>query len=81
MSVAPGYLTLTVTAQTRGTATITVTADDGRGGTVDDDFSVTVKAAPVVASAISDVSGLEVEGSTQDVSLSGVFSDRRRRQP
>ena len=74
VSVAPGYLTLTVTAQARGTATITVTADDGRGGTVDDDFTVTVKAAPVVASAISDVTGLEV-GNTQDVSLSGVFND------
>ena len=41
---------------------------------MDDSFTVTVKAAPVVASAISDVTGLEV-GSTQDVSLAGVFTD------
>ena len=74
VSVAAGYATLTVSAQARGEAEITVTADDGNGGTVSDEFTVTVKAAPVVASAISDVSGLE-EGSTHEVSLSGVFSD------
>ena len=74
VSVASDYSTLTVSAQARGTATITVTADDGNGGTVSDEFTVTVKAAPVVASSISDVSGLEA-GSTQDVSLSGVFRD------
>ncbi len=74
VSVAADYSTLTVTAQSRGSATITVTADDGNGGTVDDAFTVTVKAAPVVASSIADVSGLEVEA-TQDVSLSGVFRD------
>jgi hypothetical protein len=44
------------------------------GGTVSDTFTVTVKAAPVVASAISNVSGLTV-GDTQNVSLSGVFSN------
>ena len=74
VSVAADYSALTVTAKARGTATITVTADDGNGGTVSDTFTVTVKATPVVASAISDVSGLS-EGATQDVSLSGVFSD------
>ena len=74
VSVAADYSSLTVTAKGRGTATITVTADDGNGGTVDDTFAITVKAAPVVASAIGDVSGLEA-GATQDVSLSGVFSD------
>ena len=73
-SVASDGSSLTVTAKARGTATITVTADDGYGGTVDDTFTVTVKAAPVVASAITDVSGLE-EGATQDVSLSSAFSD------
>ena len=73
-SVSPDYATLTVNAHARGPATITVTADDGYGGTVEDTFTVTVKAAPAVASAISDVSGLE-ESATQDVSLSGVFSD------
>ena len=73
-AVAAGYSSLTVAAKSRGTATITVTANDGNGGTVDDTFSVTVKAAPVVASPISDVSGL-IAGETRDVSLSGVFSD------
>ena len=74
VSVASGGSTLTVNAQARGTATITVTADDGNGGAVEDSFTVTVKAAPLVISAIADVSGLEA-GSTRDVSLSGVFSD------
>ena len=74
VSVSADHTTLTVTAETRGTATITVTAADGYGGSVSDSFAVTVKAAPVVASAISDVSSLE-EGATRDISLSGVFSD------
>ena len=74
VSVAADYSALTVIARSRGTATITVTANDGNGGTVQDAFTVTVKATPTVASAISDVSGLQA-GSTQDVSLSGVFSD------
>ena len=74
VSVSADYSTLTLTAQGRGTATITVTAADGYDGSVADSYTVTVKSAPVVASAISDVSGLE-EGATQDVSLSGVFSD------
>ncbi len=65
---------LTVAAKARGTATITVTASDGNGGTVDDAFTVTVKAAPTVASAIADASGLEA-GNSQEVSLSGVFND------
>ena len=74
VSVAPDYSTLTVSAKARGTATITVTAKDGNGGSVSDTFSVTVKAAPTVASSIGDISGLEA-GSSRDVSLSGVFSD------
>ena len=74
VSVASGYSALTVNAQSRGTATITVTADDGNGGTVEDTFTVRVKAAPTVASGISDVSSLEVDA-TQEVSLSGVFGD------
>ena len=74
VSVASGYSTLTVTAKSRGEATITVTADDGNGGTVEDAFTVRVKAGPVVSSSLSDVSGLEL-GATRDVSLSGVFSD------
>ena len=74
VSVATDYATFSVNAQDRGTATITVTADDGNGGTAEDAFTVTVKAAPDVASAIADVSGLEA-GDTRDVSLAGVFSD------
>ncbi len=74
VSVTIDYSNLTVNAQDRGTSTITVTANDGNGGTVSDTFTVTVKAAPVVASGIANLTGLEVEA-TQDVSLSGVFSD------
>ena len=76
VSVAAGYASLTVTAQARGTATITVTASDGRGGTVNNSFTVKVKAAPVVVSAIADMH-LEVGGTewTQEVTLSDVFSD------
>ena len=74
VSVAADQSTLTVTANNIGVPVITVTADDGNGGTAEDAFTVRVKAAPVVTSAIADVSGLE-EGGTQDVSLSGVFAD------
>ena len=74
VSVASDFSTLTANARSRGTATITVTADDGRGGTVSDEFTVTVKAAPVVASPLPDVSDFTV-GETRKVSLSGVFSD------
>ena len=74
VSVASDQSALTVTAKGRGTATITVTANDGKGGAVEDEFTVTVKAGPTVASAIGDVSGLEAEA-TREVSLSGVFSD------
>lgn len=73
VSVASDQSSLMVTAQARGTAAITATANDGNGGTVSDTFSVTVKAAPVVALAVADLS-LE-EGATREVSLSGVFSD------
>ncbi len=74
VSVATDFSKLTVTARARGTVTITVTADDGNGGTGQDSFTVTVKAAPVVSSALSDVSGLATE-SARDISLSGVFTD------
>ena len=73
VAVAADYSSLTVSAQARGTATITVTASDGNGGTVSDTFTVTVKAAPVVASALADLS-LEPEAN-HEVSLTGVFSD------
>ncbi len=74
VSVSADYSTLTATAKDRGTATITVTAADGNGGSVKDSFTITVKAAPVVAAAISDVSELEVDA-THEISLSGVFND------
>ena len=74
VSVSADYSTLTVTAKKRGTATITVTAKDGNGGSVKDSFTVTVKAAPVVASAIADISELAAEA-THEVSMAGVFSD------
>ena len=74
VEVATDQSSLTVTAKKRGTATITVTANDGNGGSVEDTFTVTVKAAPVVASAIADVSELEIDA-THEVSMSGVFSD------
>ena len=74
VSVAADHSTLTVSAQARGTATITATANDGNGGTVEDAFTVTVKAAPTVSTVIAHVSGLEA-GDTRDVSLAGVFSD------
>ena len=74
VAVAADHSTLTVTAKARGTATITVTAEDGYGGSVEDSFTVRVKAAPVVASAIADVSSLEA-GATRELSLAGVFSD------
>ena len=73
VSVAADYSSLTVTAKSRGTATITVTASDGTAE-VSDTFTVTVKAAPTVASAIADISELAA-GASQQISLSGVFSD------
>ena len=73
-TVAVSNDTLTVTARSRGAADITVTADDGAGGTVSDTFTVTVKSAPVVSSPIGDINELEAEAS-REISLSGVFSD------
>ena len=73
-SVSSDQSMVTVSARARGKATITVTANDGNGGSVADTFTVTVKAPPVVTSPISDIPSME-EGSNQDVSLSGVFSD------
>ena len=65
---------LTVTAKSRGTATITVTAHDGHNGRVSDTFTVTVKAAPTVASPIADVFEPAVGGG-KEVDLSKVFAD------
>ena len=74
VSVSIDFSALTVSAKARGVATVTVTADDGNGGTAENTFTVTVKTAPVVASAIADVIELEV-GATHEVPTSGVFDD------
>ena len=74
VSVASDYTSLTLTAKARGISTITVTANDGNGGTISDTFTVTVKAAPAISSAISDISGMKI-GDNRDISLGGVFSD------
>ncbi|MMZ53804.1 Endoglucanase precursor [compost metagenome] len=65
-----------------GTTTITVTADDGKGGTVDTQFNVTitpvipeaVNHAPIVETSISNVTTGVADG-IKTVSLAGVFAD------
>ncbi|RMD91267.1 MAG: hypothetical protein D6813_07955, partial [Calditrichaeota bacterium] len=47
--------TLTVTAVGAGTATLAVTADDGRGGMVIANFNVTVNRPPVIANTLDDI--------------------------
>ncbi len=74
VSVAADQSSLTVAAKSRGKATITVTASDGNGGTVQDEFTVTVKAAPALALPLSHIPELEA-GAARDVSLSSIFSD------
>ena len=68
--------TVTVTGVAAGAPTITVTASDGYGGTVSDDFIVTVNQgnrAPTVANAVDDQS--VAVNATVDVDVSAVFSD------
>jgi len=74
VSVSSDQAMLTVSARARGSVVITVTADDGNGGTVSDTFTVTVKGSPVVVTAISDVTDLAA-GEMRDISLSGAFKD------
>ena len=74
VSVSADYSTLTVSAQARGTAVITVTADYGPAGAMEVTFTVTVKAAPAAARTIGDISGLETDD-THSISLAGVFRD------
>ncbi len=66
--------TLTVAPVAGGTATITITANDGKGGTVSTTFTVTVNRPPVVFNAISDQS-LTVGQGTRAFDLNAVFSD------
>ena len=63
-----------VLAMGRGTAELTVTAQDSDGNEVSDTFTVTVKEAPTVANPIADIASLE-SGKTKQISLSGVFAD------
>lgn len=66
--------TLTLTEVNAGTATVTVTANDGKGGSVDDVFSVIVNAEPVVDNIIADQ--VFQEGFTSNIiDVSTVFSD------
>ncbi len=73
---------LKITPVNAGTATITVTADDGNGGTVDTQFNVTitpvipevVNHAPTVETSISNVTTGVADG-IKTVSLAGVFAD------
>ncbi len=67
---------VTVTGVAAGTPTITVTASDGYGGTVSDDFIVTVNQPnrpPTVANAVDDQS--VAVNATVDVDVSAVFTD------
>ncbi|KAF6652003.1 S-layer homology domain-containing protein [Paenibacillus polymyxa] len=73
---------LKITPVNAGTAAITVTADDGNGGTVDTQFNVTitpvipeaVNHAPTVEASISNVTTGAADG-IKTVSLAGVFAD------
>jgi hypothetical protein len=65
---------LWVLAGVRGTAELTVTANDEKGGIVSDTFTVTVKEAPTVARPIADIGSLKA-GASKQISLSGVFAD------
>ncbi|WP_446723010.1 Ig-like domain-containing protein, partial [Paenibacillus sp. EKM212P] len=73
---------LKITPVNAGTVTITVTADDGKGGTVDTQFNVTitpvipeaVNHAPTVETSISNVTTGAADG-VKTVSLASVFAD------
>ncbi|MGR6762678.1 Ig-like domain-containing protein [Paenibacillus sp. T2-29] len=82
VTVAVNGSDLKITPVNAGTATITVTADDGNGGTVDTQFNVTitpvipeaVNHAPTVNTSISNVTTGVADG-IKTVSLAGVFAD------
>ncbi len=78
VSVSVSGTSLTITEVSIGSAGILVTAEDGNGGTVSDEFVVTVSeatnASPEVANAIDDKTLDEGFGSTT-VDLSNTFSD------
>ncbi|WP_187445790.1 Ig-like domain-containing protein [Bacillus infantis] len=69
--------TLKLTTLSAGTTTVKVKADDGRGGTVEESFTVTIEApnrAPIVITGISDQTVLTGEPPFT-VDLSNVFED------
>ncbi|MGY5487038.1 Ig-like domain-containing protein [Paenibacillus sp. ALE2] len=82
VTVAVNGSDLKITPVNAGTATITVTADDGNGGTVDTQFNVTitpvipeaVNHAPTVETSISNVTTGAADG-VKTVSLASVFAD------
>jgi len=60
-----------------GTTTITLTANDGNGGTVDDEFLVTVNAVnhpPIIVNPIADIV-LDEGFGTYNIDISNVFDD------
>ncbi len=76
VTVAVSGDTLTLTGIAVGTARVTVTASDGRGGSAEDTFMVTVvdpNRAPAVTDPLDDRE-IEVEDKEQ-VDVSGVFTD------
>ncbi|AZH29309.1 S-layer homology domain-containing protein [Paenibacillus sp. M-152] len=82
VTVAVNGSDLKITPVNAVTATITVTANDGKGGTVDTQFNVTitpvipeaVNHAPTVETSISNVTTGVADG-IKTVSLAGVFAD------
>ncbi len=70
---APG--TISLSASSAGTATITVTVDDGRGGTAQDTFAVTVSATNSVP-VLSDIPDQQMTvGNSIDVTFSATDPD------
>lgn len=63
-----------ITPVANGITTVTVTADDARGGSVTDTFVVRVNEAPSVGRPISDLK-LQWNGNSETLDLSGVFTD------
>jgi hypothetical protein len=66
--------TLIITEVGAGSTTVTVTADDGNGGSVSDEFTVTVNAAPVVANVVADQTYAQGFANAT-IDLSTTFSD------
>ncbi|WP_426451763.1 Ig-like domain-containing protein [Paenibacillus sp. S-38] len=63
-----------ITPVAGGSTTVTLTADDGHGGSMTDDFLVRVNEAPALGQPIADLT-LQENGSAEIVDLSGSFTD------